>query len=127
MPKSNTADQPMVPLGRDTEHIQSHDSDDTIAARQSAPPSSARWLQNCKIHQEQGPNMYPCTQPPQPKKKHKKKQLTMGAKSELLSNPSKFTSKWVTINLPASGPLVARDCMLINLSVRCNMMNVKSI
>ena len=42
MPQSQTTDQPTVPRGRDTEHLQLHDSNYTIKAKQPALSSSAR-------------------------------------------------------------------------------------
>ena len=42
MPQSHSADQPMTPGGRGTEHKQSHDSKKTIKVKQLALSSSPR-------------------------------------------------------------------------------------
>ena len=46
IPQSHTADHPTTPWGRDTEHLQPHDSKKTIKIKQSALSPLAEWLQN---------------------------------------------------------------------------------
>ena len=50
IPQSHTADQPMAPWGRATEHIQSQDIQKTIKAKQPDFSSTSILLQNWKGH-----------------------------------------------------------------------------
>ena len=64
MPHSHTADQPMAPLGRDTDHKQPNDTMKAIEVKQPAlsllQPDDCKTKPGLKYHTaKQGPNIKP--------------------------------------------------------------------